>query len=166
MTIAFLSVRLGQSFTNLGIDALGREGLARAVEGTRLCEEPIKILLVEDDGDSSFALSMLLTEEGFDVVRAADVSEAYADALAGAPDVVVTDIEMPVLSGLELIKLFKLRPALSAIPIIAMSALEKKLRKAAALGAAAVHQKPLEYERLISSIVGLIHRPLVGAPSH
>jgi CheY-like chemotaxis protein len=130
-----------------------------------LCGNPIKILLVEDDGDSSFALSMLLTDEGYDVVRAADVSEAYDDALVNAPDLVVTDIEMPVLTGLDLIRLFKQRPPLSEIPIIAVSALEKQLRKAAALGAAAVQQKPLEYEQLISTIVRLIRGPLVSTPT-
>ena len=140
-------------------------GSPERVEGRCLCGNPIKVLLVEDDGDSSFALSMLLTGEGFDVVRAADVSEAFADALAGTPDVVVTDIEMPILSGLDLIKLFKQRPPLSAIPIIAVSALEKQLRKAAALGAVAVQQKPLEYERLVSTISGLVHEPITSAPS-
>jgi len=118
-----------------------------------------RILLVEDDGDALFALSMLLGVEGFEVIRAGNVQEAYDDALSTRPDLVVTDIEMPMLSGLDLIKLFKQHPALAKIPIIAMSAMEKsQLQTAKALGAVAVCPKPLEYERLISAIRKLLPR--------
>jgi two-component system chemotaxis response regulator CheY len=124
----------------------------------------IRILLVEDDGDTSFALSILLGVEGFDVVCADGVSEAYDEALASPPDLVVTDIEMPMLSGLDLIKLFKQHPALEDIPIIAVSAMERnQLREATVLGAATAYQKPLEYERLISTIVTLTHSPGAAA---
>jgi DNA-binding response OmpR family regulator len=125
-------------------------------EGKRLCDDRTRILLVEDDGDTSFALSKLLDVEGFDVIRAADVAEAYYDALAVAPDLVVTDIDMPILSGLDLIRLFKQREVLADIPIIAVSAMERnRLQRAKSLGAAAAYQKPLDYERLISKIRAL-----------
>jgi DNA-binding response OmpR family regulator len=123
-----------------------------------LCDR-IKILLVEDDGDTSFALSMLLGVEGFEVIRAGNVREAYDDALTVAPNLVITDIEMPILSGLDLIRLFKQNSLLADIPIIAVSALARNsLQLASANGAAAVYQKPLDYERLISTINSLLPR--------
>jgi len=132
-----------------------------------LCDDRSRILLVEDDGDISFALSKLLDAEGFDVIRAADVAEAYYDALTFAPNLVVTDIDMPILSGLDLIRLFKQREALSDIPIIAVSAMDtNRLRRARSLGAAAAYQKPLDYERLITKIRALISPPgVTAAPS-
>jgi len=152
--------RLGQPTATIGSKALGRERLARAIEeGRRLCSERTTILLVEDDGDTSFALSILLGVEGYKVVRASSVKEAYDDAVADHPDLVVTDIEMPLQSGLDLIKLFKQNSALARVPIIVVSAMEKaRLQIARALGAVAVYQKPLEYERLISAIRSLLPR--------
>jgi DNA-binding response OmpR family regulator len=124
-----------------------------------LCADRIKILLVEDDGDTAFALSMLLDVEGFEVIRACNVSEAYDDALAAPPNLVITDIEMPMLTGLDLIRLFKQDPLLADIPIIAMSALARnRLQLARANGAAAVYQKPLDYERLVAEIKDLVSR--------
>ena len=122
-----------------------------------MCGDRIRILLVEDDGDTSLALSMLLGVEGFEVIRAPNVAEAYDDSLAVAPDLVITDIEMPLLSGLDLIRLFKRHPALEDVPIIAVSAMARnRLQRARVLGAVAVYQKPLDYERLISKIRTLI----------
>jgi two-component system chemotaxis response regulator CheY len=124
-----------------------------------LCADRIKILLVEDDGDTAFALSMLLGVEGFEVIRAGNVTEAYDDALAAAPNLVITDIEMPMLTGLDLIRLFKQNARLADIPIIAMSALARnRLQLARAYGAVAVYQKPLDYERLIAAIKSLLPR--------
>jgi len=160
MTIALSIVRLGQPAATVGSKTRERERLARAIEeGRRLCSDRTRILLVEDDGDALTALSMLLSVEGFDVMRAGNVQEAYEDALSARPDLVVTDIEMPMLTGLDLIKLFKRHPALAKIPIIAMSATGKtQLQTAKALGAVAVYPKPLEYERLISAIKKLLPR--------
>jgi CheY-like chemotaxis protein len=160
MTIAFDKVRLGQPAATLGVKSPGRDRLARAIRrGSRLCADRVKILLVEDDGDTAFALSMLLGVEGFEVVRAGNVTEAYDDALAVAPDLVITDIEMPMLTGLDLIRLFKQNPRLVDIPIIAMSALARsRLQLARASGAVAVYQKPLDYERLIAAIKSLLPR--------
>jgi DNA-binding response OmpR family regulator len=140
------------------------KGLPEPREGRRLSVDRARILLVDDDGDASLALSMLLGVEGFEVTRAGTVTEAYDSAIAVAPDLVITDIELPRLSGLDLIRLFKQHQALAYIPIIAVSAMSRnRLRIATAEGAAAVYQKPLEYERLIAAIKKLLPRSGVAA---
>jgi CheY-like chemotaxis protein len=116
-----------------------------------------KILLVEDDADTRFALAMLFELEGFEVSCAADGQEAYLKARSIQPDLIVTDINMPKVSGLDLIRLIREDGHLGGIPIVAMSAVEKQyLNRAEELGASAVCQKPIEFDQFLTLIVKII----------
>ena len=64
-------------------------------------ESKNRILLVEDDADTRSALAMLFEMEGFDVMTAGDGEEAYHQAVNEGPDLIVTDINMPKVDGLE-----------------------------------------------------------------
>ncbi|MDQ3012730.1 MAG: response regulator [Acidobacteriota bacterium] len=82
-----------------------------------------KILVVEDDQNIRFTLTELLRLQGFAVVVARDGDEGYLQALAHQPDLVITDLQMPILDGIELRRLIRLeRGKLSGIPIIMLSA--------------------------------------------
>lgn len=112
-----------------------------------------RILLVEDDTDTRYALSLLFELEGFEVILANDGQEAYRLAASKQPDLIVTDINMPRISGLELIRLIKRDARLAGVPIVAMSAVEKQqLNRAMELGAMAVYQKPIEFDKFLSVI--------------
>jgi CheY-like chemotaxis protein len=112
-----------------------------------------KILLVEDDEDTRYALAMLFRMEGFEVITAADGEEAYYQALGERPDLIVTDINMPKVDGLSLIKMIREDGRIESIPIVAVSAVDKKnLSQAKELGAVAVAQKPIEYDQFLSLI--------------
>src|SRR5215468_4124315 len=118
------------------------------LEVIRRCRMPgggkNRILLVEDDQDTRFALGMLFELEGFEVVTATDGQEAYLKATSEQPDLIVTDINMPNVSGLDLIRLIKGNNKLAGVPIIAMSAVDRQyLGRAIEFGAAAVCQKPI-----------------------
>ncbi len=116
-----------------------------------------RILLVEDDTDTRFALSMLFELEGFEVIPAADGQEAYLLAATRQPDLIVTDINMPRVNGLELIRLIKRDGQLSGVPIVAMSAVEKQqLNRAMELGAVAAYQKPIEFDKFLSLIAKVV----------
>jgi diguanylate cyclase len=116
-----------------------------------------KILLVEDDADTRYALSLLFEMEGFEVLAAADGQEAYQTAVSEEPDLIVTDINMPKVSGLDLIKLVKEDWKLASVPIVAMSAVEKQqLNQAKELGAVAVYQKPIEFDQFLALIAKLV----------
>jgi len=116
-----------------------------------------RILVVEDDADTRFALALLFEMEGFEVDVAGDGEEAYSNAITHLPDVIVTDINMPRVSGLDLINKVKHDERLRHIPIVAMSAVERaQLSRAQELGAVAVYQKPVEYDQLFTVIARVI----------
>ncbi len=81
-----------------------------------------KIMVVEDDLNLRLTLTELLRLQGFSVVTARDGDEGYVQALAHQPDLIITDLQMPVLDGLELARLIRReRGKLSGVPIIALS---------------------------------------------
>lgn len=82
-----------------------------------------KILVVEDDQNLRITLTELLRLEGFAVVTARDGDEGYLQAMAHQPDLVITDLNMPILDGVELARLLRRqRGKISAVPIVALSA--------------------------------------------
>jgi len=116
-----------------------------------------KILVAEDDADTRFALAMLLELEGFEVITAVDGEEAYSQALNEHPDLIVTDINMPRMNGLDLIKRIRKDGKLDSIPIVAMSAVERQsLNHAKELGAVAVAQKPIEFDQFLSLVAQVV----------
>jgi DNA-binding response OmpR family regulator len=126
-----------------------------------------KILLVEDDADTQVALAMLFELEGFEVITAADGEEAYLRAVAESPDLIVTDINMPKVSGLDLIRLVRSDGRIEGIPIVAMSAVEKQyLNRAMELGAIAVAQKPIEFDQFISLVARIVSARHLRSRSH
>lgn len=84
---------------------------------------PKKILVVEDDETMRLTLAELLRREGFEVRTARDGEEGYATALAVCPDLIITDLQMPVLDGVGLARLIRCQHGqLSHAPILALSA--------------------------------------------
>ena len=82
-----------------------------------------KILVVEDDQNLRITLTELLRMEGFTVVSACDGDEGYLQAVTHQPDLVITDLNMPILDGVELARLLRRqRGKIAGIPIIALSA--------------------------------------------
>ena len=81
-----------------------------------------KIMVVEDDLTLRLTLTELFRLQGFAVVTARDGDEGYLQAVAHQPDLIITDLQMPVLDGIELARLIRReRGKLSGIPIIALS---------------------------------------------
>jgi CheY-like chemotaxis protein len=91
--------------------------------GVGMANQRLKILVVEDDQNLRITLSELLRMEGFSVITARDGDEGYLQALAHQPDLIITDLNMPVLDGVELAKLIRReRGKIGEVPIIALSA--------------------------------------------
>ena len=81
-----------------------------------------KIMVVEDDLTLRLTLTELFRLQGFAVVTARDGDEGYLQAVAHQPDLIITDLQMPVLDGIELARLIRREHGkLSGIPIIALS---------------------------------------------
>ena len=88
--------------------------------------EDIRVLLVEDNPRLRATLRELLRWEGYRVDEAAHGAEALEVAAAAVPDVIVTDLEMPVMDGAALIERCRELPRLERVPIIVMSAAERE----------------------------------------
>jgi DNA-binding response OmpR family regulator len=116
-----------------------------------------KILVVEDTSDTRELLNLYLTREGFDVIIAADGSEGLDRARADHPDLIVTDITMPRMDGVSMIKEIRNEPEFAIIPIIAMTAYGKGFcEDAIEAGATDTIQKPFEFGPFIAQVKSLL----------
>jgi two-component system, NtrC family, response regulator HydG len=107
------------------------------------------VLIVDDEANARKALKTLLEDEGFTVALAAGGTEALARVAESVPDVVVTDLRMPEVDGLELLR--RLRATYEDLPIImvtAHGALETAV-EAMREGAADYLLKPIQIEELV-----------------
>ncbi|NCP52952.1 MAG: response regulator [Flavobacteriales bacterium] len=103
----------------------------------------VKILIVEDDLLTQKALEFRLKKDGYNVVKASDGLEAKELLIAENPDILITDLMIPFLSGLELIEFAKNKLGKS-IPVIVLSAAnqEKIILDSFNLGADDFMSKP------------------------
>ena len=108
-----------------------------------------RILVVDDEVNARAALSELLRDEGFDVEMAADAFKALGKYEAFAPHVVITDLQMPGMDGIELMK--KIRAEEDPVPVIVMTAFGDVSTAVEAMhaGAADYLTKPLNFEELL-----------------
>lgn len=81
-----------------------------------------RILCVEDDDNSAFMLKRRLQRQGLEVIIAVNGNEGVAMARQEQPDLILMDIDLPELNGLEATRLLKTAPETSAIPIIVLTA--------------------------------------------
>jgi CheY-like chemotaxis protein len=81
-----------------------------------------KVLLVDDERCLLDALCTLLVDEGFEVISAFNGREALERLSRFSPDVVVTDVMMPIMDGEQLLRRIREHPATSGIPVILMTA--------------------------------------------
>lgn len=115
---------------------------------------PLKILLVEDNELNSDMLSRRLLRHGYEVVLASDGAEGVSKALSEQPQVILMDINLPVIDGWEATQRLKANPQTSRIPIIALTAhaMTGDREKALASGCDDYDTKPIELPRLLSKI--------------
>ena len=83
---------------------------------------PKKILVVEDDMTMRETLTALLCREGFEVLSACDGEDGYIQARMHLPDLIITDLNMPLLDGVTLARKLRDETALARSPILALSA--------------------------------------------
>ena len=115
----------------------------------------IRILYVEDNDDNVYMLKMRLELfEGFEVLVAEDGEAGYAKALAEKPDVILMDLDLPVVDGWEAARRLKSDPSTRDIPIIALTAhaMSGSREKALAAGCDDFDTKPVEFDRLMRKI--------------
>jgi two-component system, cell cycle response regulator DivK len=114
-----------------------------------------RILYVEDNDDNVYMLKMRLELlEGFEVLVAGNGETGCAQAIAQQPDVILMDLDLPVVDGWEATRRLKSNPATSGIPIIALTAhaMSGSREKALAAGCDEFDTKPVDFDRLLKKI--------------
>ncbi|MGD0710817.1 MAG: response regulator [Bacteroidales bacterium] len=113
-----------------------------------------KILLIEDDPAISEATFEFLKEEGFDVSTAANGVDGIQKAIEIVPDLIISDISMPLKNGYEVCKTLQAIPDTSNIPFIFLTAKiqHDDQRLGMQLGADDYLTKPFDYSELLKSI--------------
>jgi two-component system, chemotaxis family, chemotaxis protein CheY len=127
---------------------------------------PASVLVVEDDADSREMLIVVLGEQGFKVTGAEDGRAALDLIESTRPDLIITDIQMPNLDGVGLIKELRKQPEMRDVPILIFSACRDKMFSDAMLaGANAAASKPLRLDsfiRLVKSLLTAVTLILLG----
>ena len=125
---------------------------AAPVQGS--CAMSKKILVVEDTEDNRQILRDLLGMAGYEMVEAHDGAEGVAKATEHKPDLILMDIQMPVMDGYEATRRIKADPALKRIPIIAVTsyALSGDEEKARAAGCDGYVAKPYSPRQMLAKV--------------
>jgi two-component system, cell cycle response regulator DivK len=125
------------------------------------------ILVVDDYSDNRTLLSAWLRAKGFKVVEAEDGKEGVLQANRAHPDLILMDLAMPELDGVEATRQIRERQTLSQTPIFAITAYGTYDVKQDALAAGCneVFTKPLELESLLSKIKSTLARGISPRPA-
>ena len=118
-----------------------------------------RILIVEDNALNIKLFCDLLAAHGHEPEAVTDSRQALDAAKANTPDLVITDIQLPHVSGLELIRLLRADEQLAEVPVMAVTAYsaagdEERIRAA---GAQAYVSKPISVVRFVEQVNALLH---------
>jgi CheY-like chemotaxis protein len=112
-----------------------------------------KILLVDDDPDNTYVFGHILERSGYKVIKAKNGLEAVSLAEAERPDLILMDMQLPVMSGYEATEKIK---KMADVPVIALTAhaMPSDMEKALKAGCDDYIAKPIEYQSFMKKIEG------------
>jgi two-component system cell cycle response regulator DivK len=119
-----------------------------------------RILLVEDHEEIWDFLTRRLKRRGHDVILATDGQEGVDKARSEHPDIVLLDMNLPVMDGWTAAGILKASPETKDVPVIALTAhaMSGDREKAIAAGCDDYHPKPVDFSRLLTQIDALVAR--------
>jgi DNA-binding NarL/FixJ family response regulator len=120
-----------------------------------MAETAKKILCIEDDRETAALIAEELVDRGYEVILAHDGREGLAAVLRTMPDLVLSDISMPAMSGFELLeRLVALAPRFARMPFVFLTALTDRDNelKGRQLGADDYVTKPIDFDMLAAII--------------
>jgi CheY-like chemotaxis protein len=120
------------------------------------------VLIVDDNAVNLKLARVLLASEGYDVTTAGDAAEALVQIAANRPMLILMDLQMPGIDGLELTRRLKQDPASRDIPVVAVTAyaMSGDGDRARAAGCADYVPKPIDATRLLAVV-----RRITGGPA-
>jgi response regulator RpfG family c-di-GMP phosphodiesterase len=157
----------GPGPTRMGVPRVSRNAIARSAEAAAVAhriEEPLSVLVVDDDPNlrallrTSFELAHVRVQEAESATGASRLIETRQ------PDVVVLDVAMPVVDGLDFCRTLKADPATRAIPILLLTGSEVSEEAVSAVGADAFLSKPFSPLALLSTVERLGEQASLDRP--
>jgi CheY-like chemotaxis protein len=112
------------------------------------------ILVIDDDAYMRELLHLHLSNAGYEVVMAEDAVVGGHSVARKRPDLILLDVEMPFMTGLEFVKALREDPAVREIPVVFISSRDDCEDRAKQLGARAFLQKPVRADHLLATIAG------------
>ena len=114
----------------------------------------LRVQLVEDEPNIVVALTYLLERAGFEVSTEADGAQALAAALAEPPDILILDVTLPVLDGLEVLRRLRADARGRSVPVIVLTAKGRVADRESALhsGADLYLTKPFSNAELVAAV--------------
>ncbi|MBR3176219.1 response regulator [Candidatus Saccharibacteria bacterium] len=124
-----------------------------------------KIMVVEDDASLREIYSIRITAEGYNVVSAGDGEEALAVAVREKPDLILSDVMMPKISGFDMLDILRSTPETAKIKVVMMTALsaEDQRQRGERLGA---DRYLVKSQVGIEDVVNVIHEVLGDRPAN
>ncbi|KMO42314.1 chemotaxis protein CheY [Methylobacterium tarhaniae] len=112
------------------------------------------VLAVDDSASIRQMIKVVLGPAGHTVIEAADGAEGVAKAKSSALDLIITDLNMPVMNGLDMIKNIRTLPSLTGVPILFLSTESDEgiKQQAKAAGATGWITKPFKPEQLLAVV--------------
>jgi CheY-like chemotaxis protein len=125
-------------------------------------------MVIEDDPDLMRLLAHILTAAGFEVVQAYGGEDAIRRLKLHPPDLILTDLAMPKMSGVEVIHQVKSDPATKAIPCVAVTAYmwDHIAQSAGQVGCDSFVSKPFNATRLLQEVAKYVPLPQRVQPDH
>ena len=125
-----------------------------------------RILVVDDEPEAVELLEFNLKKAGFDVITAADGAQALKKARSAQPDLIVLDLMMPEIDGLEVCKILRRDPATARIPIIMLTAKAAEVDRIVGLelGADDYVTKPFSPRELVLRVNKVLRRGQTDQP--
>jgi CheY-like chemotaxis protein len=128
--------------------------------------KPKKRVLVADDApDILVVIQKTLESAGYEVITAANGKEAYQKAIEIKPDLIISDILMPLMNGFKLCDELKNNPNYGHIPIILMTAVYRQpdhIEMGFKYGADAYIAKPFKNDQLLEIVKQLMHKTVIA----
>jgi CheY-like chemotaxis protein len=122
------------------------------------------ILIIEDNEQNRYLAAFLLKASGYTIVEAADAPRGIELAVSNRPDLILLDIQLPMMDGYSVAKALRDSPGLSAIPIIAVTsyAMAGDREKALAAGCDGYIEKPINPDTFVSEVERFLPRHGMG----
>ena len=118
-----------------------------------MCRERYRILVVDDSVDNLFLLQIVLEEEGYEVELADSGSSALAKIFASPPDLILLDMMMPEMNGIEVAQRLRQHEQLKELPIVLVTAYEEEVVKQGLnVEVNGCLRKPVNFEELLQQV--------------